>query len=237
MKTKQDQCDLIGLKWLWIILILVPRIAPASSEQIPIRPMNEGDRLFLNKVDRKYQENHGIHLKFKKTIELTALGSQRQSEGEIWIDKGKMKLEIHRPEPSKIIADSRFLWVENPPPKDFKGAKTQVFKASLNSKRAKTQGLLQMLIQGGVLKYFRVSGVQAGEKQMSYFLQPNNQSVEFKRARIQIKVMEEEISQIRYWDQMDNETTFEFLVVKFNQKIEKTFFDYEPPADAEVMVY
>jgi len=220
----------------WIFLFLIPFIL-ASSEPVSIRPVNDGDISFLNKVDHKYQENHGIHIKFKKTVHLAALGSQRQSEGEIWVDKGKMRLEVHRPEPSKIIADSHFLWIENPPPKDFKGAKTQVFKASLKSKRAKTQGLLQILIQGGVLNYFRVSGVQTGEKQMTYFLQPNNQSIEFKRARIRIKIMEEEISQIRYWDQMDNETTFDFLIIEFNRKIEKTFFEYKPPADAEIMTY
>ena len=217
--------------------LFLTSFALASSEPVSIRPVNDEDLLFLNKVDRKYQGSHGIHIKFKKTVHLAALGGQRQSEGEIWIDKGKMRLEVHRPEPSKIIADSHFLWIENPPPKDFKGAKTQVFKASLKSKRAKTQGLLQMLIQGGVLKYFRVSGVQEEEKQMTYFLQPNNQSIEFKRAQIRIKIMEEEISQIRYWDQMDNETTFDFLTVELNQKIEKAFFDYKPPKDAEIMTY
>ncbi len=220
----------------WVVLLLVPFIL-APSDQIPIRPMNEGDLLFLNKVDRKYQENQGIHLTFNKTIYLAALGSKRQSEGEAWIKQGKMRLEIHQPEPSKVIADSHFLWVENPPPKNFKGAKTQVFKVSLSSSRAKTQGLLQILIQGGILKYFRVSGVRVGEKQMTYFLQPNDQSVEFKRARIQIKIREEEISKIRYWDQIDNETTFVFLTTEFNKKTDKTMFEYTPPGDAEVMAY
>ena len=193
--------------------------------------------LLLRKVDQKYQNQHGIHLTLKKTITLGMLGSTKSSEGEVWLNKGMMRLEIHKPEASKIIADKKYLWIESPPPEGFEKSKVQVMRASLNSKQAKSQGLIQLLTRGGVLKYFRVAGIQKAEKQVTFFLQPDKQSIEFKRAQIVVNKSTQTIEKLRYWDQMDNETNYQFTQSKFDQKLKKKRFAYKPPKDAELIIY
>ena len=165
------------------------------------------------------------------------LGTSKTSEGEIWLQDGMMKMEILKPEPSKIVAGKKYLWIESPAPEGFKDSKIQVLKASLSSKRAKAQGLIQLLTQGGVLKYFRVSGVQEKGNQITYFLQPDQSSVEFKRAQLTVLVKEKVIGKLKYWDQVDNETEFIFTQSNFNQKLPGDTFSYQAPPNAEVIVY
>ena len=209
----------------------------ASSKKVIVRAASKQEMILLREVDQKYQKKHGIHLTLRKTVVLGILGTSKKSEGEIWLDQGKMRLEIHRPEASKIVADKSFLWIESPAPEGFKDAKVQVLKASLKSKQAKTQGLLQLLTQGGVLKYFRVSGVQHEDKRVVFFLQPNKQSSQFKRAQIKVVARAKEIVQLRYWDAMDNETIYDFTKSEFNKSLESKIFSYRPPQNAKVTIY
>ncbi len=217
-------------------MVLVPSMSLGKEKTI-VHSVSSKDMLLLREVDKKYQKQHGIHLKLKKTITLEMLGSTKESQGEVWLENGKMKLVINEPQPSKVVAGKQFLWIESSPPEDFEGAKVQVLRASLNSKQAKSQGLIQLLTQGGVLKYFRVSGIQKENERVRFFLQPDTQSVEFKRAQIDIDKNKKEILTLRYWDQMDNETTFDFSRSEFNKKLSADTFKYEPPQNAEVINY
>ncbi|MEM7647308.1 MAG: outer membrane lipoprotein carrier protein LolA, partial [Pseudomonadota bacterium] len=181
-------------------------LATSLQAKTIVNSVSKKQMLLLKKVDLKYQKRHGIMIELEKTITMGMLGGSKQSFGEIWLQKGQMRLQMNKPDPSLIVAGKKYLWIESPAPKDFKGAKPQVLKASLSSKRAKSQGLIQLLTQGGLLKYFRVSGVQVQPGEIVYFLQPENQSVEFKRAQLVVDLRKKEITQLRYWDQVDNET-------------------------------
>ncbi len=222
---------------IFALLILFVWSPLGAKDKTIVRSISKEDMLLLREVDQKYQKQHGIHLHLKKTITLGMLGSQKTSHGEVWLKNGKMKLVIDKPQPSKIVAGSQFLWIESAPPEDFEGAKVQVLRASLNSKQAKSQGLIQLLTQGGVLKYFRVSGIQKEDQKVRFFLQPDQQSVEFKRAQIEVNPKTKVIRLLRYWDQMDNETTFEFSKSEFNLKLAGSVFQYSPPKNAEVITY
>lgn len=218
-------------------LLFVAPLGLAKDQKTIVRSVSKQEMLLLRKVDQRYQKNHGIHLVLKKTIVLGMLGTSKNSEGEIWLNKGKMRLQINKPEVSKIVADKQYLWIGSAPPEDFKDTKVQVMRASLSSEQAKSQGLIQLLTQGGVLKYFRVSGTQKEKGKVIFFLQPDKQSVEFKRAQITVNIAKNEIEKLRYWDQIDNETIYEFTKSKFDQKLDKKLFAYKPPKDAKVIIY
>ncbi|MCJ8275685.1 MAG: outer membrane lipoprotein carrier protein LolA [Bdellovibrionales bacterium] len=224
-------------KPLFISLLLISSLAFAKDKKTIVRSVSVTQMKFLRAVDSKYQKQHGIHIKLKKVIKLGMLGSTKESTGEAWLEKGKMRLEIQKPEASKIIAGPKYLWIETPAPEDFKDSKTQVLRASLKSDRAKSQGLIQLLTGGGVLKYFKVSGIQSDKDSITYYLQPDKQSLEFKRAQIVVETNKKLIKELRYWDQMDNETTYSFLETSFDQKLPKKLFNYVPPKDAEVITY
>ena len=208
-----------------------------AKEKTIVKTMTPRQVKFLKEVDRKYQKEHGIYIQLNKRVKITALGSEKKSSGEAWLQKGKMRLIIEKPSPSKIIADGKFIWVESPPPADFKGAKTQVLKTKLRSQKAKQQGLIQLLTGGGLLKFFKVSGVKKQGSNIAYFLQPNDASIDFKRAQVVVNPSSRVIEELHYWDHMDNETSYNFHSTKFNRTLGPSLFRYTPPKDAEVMSY
>jgi chaperone LolA len=224
---------------LFIITFFVFTLSGAkeSSDKTLIHAATKKEMALIKASDHKYQKEHGIHIKIKKIITLGMLGSTKESEGEVWLSKGKLRLEINKPEVSKIIADTNYLWIESPAPEGFEDTKTQVLKASLKSTQAKAQGLIQLLTQGGVLKYFKVSGVKKEKENTLFFLQPINSAIEFKRAQIDIDNNSKVMNELKYWDQMDNETSYRFLKTDFNETINDKKFEYTPPANAEVIAY
>ena len=211
--------------------------AETSNKKTIVKTMSKRQVKFLKEVDRKYQKEHGIYIKLDKLVKINALGSEKKSSGEAWLQKGKMRLIIEEPSPAKIIADGQYIWVESAPPKGFKEAKAQVLKTKIKSKKAKSQGLIQLLTGGGLLKFFKVSGVKKKDKDIAYFLQPNDSSIDFKRAQVVVSPKDRVIKELRYWDHMDNETFYNFHSTLFNRNLGPSLFKYIPPKNVEVMSY
>lgn len=207
----------------------------SNESKTIVNSVTKKQKALLSAVDKRYQKEHGIHIELVKKVFSEILGTTKESSGEVWLNNGQMQLSIKKPEPSKVVVTKEFLWIERGKPKDFKDAKVQVIQAPLNSPQAKSQGLIQILTKGGLLKYFKTVGVQSDKGKVSFFLQPNKQAVEFKRLHLEIDAEKKEILKLSYWDQMDNETSYFFNKTQFNQKFDKKLFVYQPPKDAEVI--
>ena len=111
--------------------MLFPVLSVAGEKKTIVHSVSKNDMLLLREVDRRYQKDHGIHMKLKKTITLGMLGSTKKSEGEVWLDKGQMRLEIHKPEVSKIVAGKKYQGVLPQPQfvqqlQDFPGAAVDI---------------------------------------------------------------------------------------------------------------
>lgn len=205
-----------------------PDVSPASKEQIAL----------LKSVDDKYIAAETIVMDVKKTNKSGMIEQVQEAKGSLNIKKGKLRLDLETKDKDKslVVADGSFLWMVTPPPKEFKDAKTQVLKAPLNTKQARSQGLLQVLTEGGVLKYFKPTGVKKeADGTVTYFLQPQTASQELRRLVVSLNSEDKTITQLRYWDSLDNETNYDFSKVKFNQKLDKKLFTYKPPKNADVI--
>jgi outer membrane lipoprotein-sorting protein len=122
------------------------------------------------------------------------------------------------------------------PSEEFKDAAVQVMKGELSSKKGAQQSFVGLLTRGGILKQFSVSGVQASpaDGQATYFLQPVQQSADFKRAQLTLSSEKKQIVELRYWDERDNETRFLFSNTKFDQAVDSKLFKFTPPKNAAV---
>jgi chaperone LolA len=207
--------------------IKTPDVKPASTEQVTL----------LKSVDDKYLAAQSVVMSAKKTSKSGVFDQMQESEGTLSLKKGKLRLDLENKEKDKslIVADGAYLWMVSPPPKEFKGAKAQVIKAALNTKQARSQGLLQVLTEGGVLKYFSAGGVMKDGDTLTYFLQPKTPSQELRRLLINIDSKEKTITQLKYWDSLDNETIYDFSKIKFDAPVNKEIFTYKPPKDADVI--
>jgi outer membrane lipoprotein carrier protein len=199
----------------------------ATTEQVSL----------LKSVDDKYLSAQSVVMLTKKTNKSGVFDQVQEAEGTLSLKKGKLRLDLENKEKDKslVVADGSYLWMVSPPPKEFKGAKVQVIKASLNTKQARAQGLLQVLTEGGVLKYFSTGGVIHNGEMLTFFLQPKTPSQELRRLVININEKDKTITQLKYWDSLDNETIYDFSKIKFDAPVKKELFIYQPPKDADVI--
>lgn len=216
--------------------LFVGLLAPAPAYGKKVNSAGAADLKLLRAVEGRYQKDQGIVARLKRTVTLEALGTEKKAKGMVHINRGKMHLEMSHPTPEKVVLDGRWIWMVSPPPKGFPGAKTQVLKASMKSKQARSQGLIQILTRGQILKYFDVSGVESlGRGKKEFWLQPGTVSKEFKRAKIVVSESSQEITELMFWDHRGNRTSYEFLKTRFRQKIPSQKFIYHPPKDAEII--
>lgn len=210
-----------------------------AADKIPV--VKPEQLVLLKSVDDKYQKAESIKMDVTKKDKVAALEQTREFEGSLVLKKGKFRLDVTSKDKNKdeslIVADGKTIWFVTPPPKEFKTAKIQVVKAPMNTDRARSQGLLQMLTQGGVLKYFTVTGANEDENTVTYFLQPDKSSLEFRRAQLMVDKKRKTLSMIKYWDSMDNETEYAFSSVEFDKKIDAKTLSYSPPKNADVVDY
>lgn len=230
------------------VLIFSVSVASASdhksehkTEPTKVASGDEAKVVLLKEIDEKYQKAKSIVMDVKKIDKISALDQTKEGIGTLKLKKGRFRLEIQAQdkgkETSTIVADGKILWFVTPPAKEFKNSKTLVVKASLTDKRAKTQGLLQILTGGGVLKYFKTSGVTEDGDRVTYFLQPNKKSVELQRAQVVASKKDKTITQLKYWDTVDNETDYQFSKIELDTTLKDELFEYTPPKDADVTSY
>lgn len=208
----------------------------SGAAETATKPTPEQETL-LKTVDEKYQSVDSVVMNAKKTTKSGVFDQTEEAAGKLYVQKGKLRLDVQNKEKDKslVIADGSHLWLVTPPPKEFKNAKTQVLKASLSTSQARSQGLLQILTEGGILKYFKITSVSKDGALEVFNLQPNKEAQELKRVRLALDPQEKTIVSLKYWDNMDNETAYDFSSVKFNQKVDKKLFQYVPPKNADVV--
>ena len=229
-----------------IFSILLPYTAfarqahPAAVPTMLYSKPDEKARV-LKKIDEKYQAAQSLTMGVHKVDKVSALDQTRESDGRLLIKKGKFRLELESADKNKdkslMVADGKTLWIVTPPAKEFKNSKTIVIKSQLTGKKAQALDLLRYLTQGGILNYFKVTGVNEKGDELTYFLQPNKKSLEFQRAQIVANKKEEVIVQLKYWDSVDNETEYQFKKVELDKEIKDDLLKYEPPKDADVTTY
>jgi len=214
------------------LALLVPSIGQAKK----FKAAGSKDISLLKSVEGKYQKGQGIIAELKRTVSLKALGTSREAVGKVHINNGKMHLAMRGSVKEKVIVDGQWIWMFSPSPKEFKNAKPQVFKASMKSKQARSQGLLKILTKGQILKHFSVSSVEdLSKSRKGFWLQPGKSSREFTSARIIVSDRSKQITELSFWDNRGNQTTYKFLKTKFRQKIGKEKFIFTPPPNAEII--
>lgn len=195
----------------------------------------------LKKVDAKYLAAKTISMNVNKTDKLSALDQTKNSTGTLQMKKGRFRLQLENSENSKeksqIIVDGKTLWYIVPPIKGEKDSKTQVAKTNLKNKKSGSQSLLKILTEGGVFQFFDVvKSVEDGDL-IVYFLKPNKASTEMQKAQLMVSKEKQTISQLKYSDAIENETTYQFTSIEFDKPIKDSEFSYSPPKDAQITQY
>ncbi len=219
--------------FIWTFFFAFSAVAAISAK----------DSKQLKALDLKYQKAKAVAAKVDKTLKIGLLGEERKSNGNVWISKGRVRMELEGNEKSLLVVNKSNLWAVNYPGPEFPDAPVQVIKGNAGSKKGQEKNMMSLLTVGGFLKFFDAKSTETrnGGEKVFTLMPKKGAKTDFKRAQVAIAADGKSISQIKYWDQRDNETEFNFRDVKFDgkeafgKKFEDKLFDFSPPAGAEVM--
>ncbi len=224
-------------------LILLPLLvvsfswAAESSKPQKVKAVTAKDKRILKRLDKSYSLDSNVLMEVKKTLRQNLLGRETQSSGDVILSKGRLRLNFTKPDKTLVIVDKKTMWIVNYPPAEFEGAPLQVIQAKLNSKKSRSQGLIQMLTKGGIFKHFNPVGAIREADRMVFFMQPKKTTNDFKRAQISVDLAGKKILRLSYWDDLDNETIYDFSNIRFVGSVKPSQFEFTPPADADITVY
>lgn len=203
------------------------------------RAASKDDLRRLHNIDQKHQKHPSVTMTVQKTVRVALLDQVRKAKGRLLLSSGRLRMELDGQEKTLLVINKKHLWAVTFPPEDFKTAAVQVIKRNMSQetgKPGKPKNIIALLMQGGLSKFFKVTGVKAHDGGgWLYFLEPSSAHRDFKRAQLVISRDEEKLEELRYWDERDNETELLFSDIVFGNKLEDNLFTYSPPPNADVM--
>jgi outer membrane lipoprotein-sorting protein len=197
------------------------------------------DLIKIKVLLRRYQLAKAVKVELKKTVKLALLDEEKNSEGNLILSNGRLKLEILKPEPSTVIVNKNLIWVISPTSKDL-GGKTQVMKISSSSLKKQAKAPLAILIgRPSAWDQFKVESKTEDENTAKYVLKPKDpkEMNEMVVLKITVDKKNVELRDLSYSDDLDNETRFDFKAADFKVDIKDDAFDYVPPKNAELTEY
>ncbi len=214
---------------IFILLLLSAPLKAADSSGLDL----------VKAVIGRYQKPEAIHSIIKKDVVFGLLEETKTSEGQLTYSKGRLRLEIERPEASLIVMNKDVIWVVTPTSKEL-GGKTQVLKISSKelSKQSKAP-LAVLLSQKKAWDNFKIKKQSEKNGIQTVVLVPVKPDTmgEIVSIEMVFKKTDQDLKSLSYKDELDNETKFTFLKTDFNAAVQDKVFSYKPPKGAEVTEY
>lgn len=180
----------------------------------------------------RYQKS-SVKASIEKVVKMVVLEKTEKSEGDLYFSKGKFRLEMKDPSSTVIVQDGKTLWIASKLV-DF-GGTWQVSKTNSRSLK-KSQALMGLLFdEKGVWKDFETADETTGKDGTTWTLMPKKTAnTEISKLLVRVNPKDKTILEVRYWDNLENETSYIFQTQKFGAKIAASKFTYKPPKGAEV---
>lgn len=179
------------------------------------------------------QEN-GVSVPLKKKSINNLLMKEKNSKGTLHYWQGKLRVETESPDETLLVMDGKTIWVVNKLPEDL-GGQTLVSKTSARSFKKSNTFFAALLEDGKLLKEFKVKDRKVIETMIRLELVPKSpDDSEIQRLELSLQEPGQRLRQVTYWDDKENEVTFELGEVKSIEGDRKALFSYKPPKDAEV---
>ena len=191
--------------------------------------------LAIKSILNKYQKTSAVKMKVEKAVHLALLDENKNGEGHLMFSKGRLKMVIDEPENSLLLVDGKSVWVVTPLSENPVGP-VQVTKMKA-AQIKKANALLAVLFGDGAI-WNQLEVIKSLKEGPSLLveLKPKvlGQPPEVAKVKIILLPEKGEISEITYWDELDNETSYKFSEIQLNAKVSAREFTYVPPKDAEV---
>lgn len=190
----------------------------------------------IQEVIEHYNSGHGVTAHVEKTVRLSLLEETKKSEGNLHFSKGKIRMEISKPDNSVMVVGGGLIWLETEI-EGLDGAKKHVTKIkSKDLDRQMRAPLAALFGRKRAWEEFNVDSEEKKDEDISLILSPKQKkSAEISRMSVLVNVKSKTIKSLSYTDDIENEVTYQFSKIKTNVKIPDKKFQYAPPKGAEVV--
>jgi len=194
-----------------------------------VAPLFAAEVTGLQKVDQVFKRlrtGKGFHARLIKKTHVSQLDKDSESQGEIDFSKGKMRLELTKPEKLLLVFNGKVAWQEEE--YDDGEKKTPLVTRMKAQNIKKGSAILATLLGNAqVLKTFELVK-QDGDH---FELKPLNKKSDVKMLKVDLDG--DVLKSVGYVDSLENEVTFKFEHFR-EDKISADKFSYKPPNGAEV---
>ena len=193
-----------------------------------------GPQLEVEKTLASYRESRNFKAQVKKTITQEILGGDPSvSEGEFYFSKGRLRLEISKPEPTILVFDGKHIWFES---RIGEGKDQKIVVSKMKAQQIKkSDSLLAVLFdKKDILKSFNLKSTKSLDKGKQFVFTPKDtKKSEVQLLQLVLIPKSKEILSISYTDSVENKVDLEFSNTQ-KTEVPKNKFSYTPPKGADV---
>jgi len=209
------------------------------SEKSKEEPRESVEISIIKKIFKIYRLSKSVKMKVNKSVHMYLLDQDKESSGTLYYSKGKIRLEIKKPNESLLIMNQEIIWMVNQLPEEF-GGELQITKITSKATTQKSKATLAILLSDeNVWKNFKVKKSEKTKKSRSIWLSPlaSSELLDVQKVYLKLDTKDKKIEEIEYWDDIGNITNFKFSDIRFNINLKKNIFNYVPPGGADVTEY
>jgi outer membrane lipoprotein-sorting protein len=180
------------------------------------------------------RQSSGVLVPIKKTSLNSLLGKEKVTEGRLYYWQGKLRLETDAPDETLLVLDGKTLWLATTLPEDM-GGKTMVSKTSARSFKKSNTLVAALLENKKLLQEFKLKNrtVSTDEVHLE-FVAKNGEASEIQKLDLWLMPSAGRLVKFKYWDDKENEVTFNLGDIKALDGDRKALFSYKPPKGAEI---
>ncbi len=182
----------------------------------------------LQKVLEHLRTGPGFHSKLLKKVHEGVQDKDSESSGEVYFSKGKMRMELEKPERILMVYDGEFAWQEQ----EFDDGEKKhaiVTKMKANSLKKDSAILAVLLGDGKFFKSFELTHEKESGGVSHYELKPKNKKItEVTLLRLDLKG--DSLKALSYNDELENQVKFVFDNLKEEKVADKNSITSRPKA-------
>lgn len=188
----------------------------------------------------RYRSSTGVKMKVNKTLTMGLLQKEKKSEGELFFSKGRLRLDLDKPDKSLLILNGKDIWVVNELPEELaqgKKSPIQVTKIKSQSKKRQKSAILAFLFENlEIWDHFKTLKAIRGRGRMGITLKPLPKAGldQVLKLHLVLDTKKNELVAFEFWDELENHTRFKFSQIRFVKSVRGSQFKYRPPKGADV---
>jgi outer membrane lipoprotein-sorting protein len=210
-------------------------LAPSTNPSGTMRPASAADRTRFAAMSKAFTST-SLKAEVQKRFRVELTQQEKNSSGRLEINRGRVRLELDKgDENTLLVVNSKEILAVTFPPADLPNSPTQVVRISRKGSNVFRQGLLALLAERGFDKSFTITGVSQSGDELEYFLSPKSKDLGLRRAQARVAAATKTLRELRYWDELGNETHLRFDKTRVGEPIPMARFVFQIPKGAEVL--